>query len=72
MTEITENKNLIVLFFGPRYGFIIPRRTFQNAEHAQAFLETAQAYHRSALDGTPLTLPEAPHSWPPAPQRNIL
>ncbi len=69
VTEIAENKELVVLFFSPRFGFLIPKRAFPTAEGAQAFLETARAYHKSALDGTAPILPEMGSSWPPAPQR---
>jgi len=69
VTEIAESAQLIVLFFSPRYGFIVPKRAFPTAEGAQAFLETARAYQQSALNGTTSKLPELSPAWPPAPQR---
>lgn len=69
VTEITESKELIVLFLGPRYGFLVPKRAFQTSGQAQVFLETVRAYHKGALDGTAPLLPDAASSWPPPPQR---
>lgn len=54
-----------------RFGLIVPKRVFPTPEQAQAFLETAQAYRKSALDGTLPLLPSIPETWPPAPQRII-
>jgi hypothetical protein len=69
VTEIAENKQLIVFFLGPRYGFLIPKRAFPSAEDAQVFLDTARAFRSSSLNGTVPSLPEIRPSWPPAPQR---
>ena len=69
VSEIADNKQLIVLFLGPQFGYLIPKRAFPSEEQAQAFLETARAYHQSALKGTAPMLPEVTPSWPPAPQR---
>jgi len=67
--EIAESPQMIVLLISPRYGFLVPKRAFQTLEQAQTFLETAQAYRQSALDGTTPNLPSLPETWPPAPQR---
>jgi len=69
VSEVAQNKHLIVFFVGPRYGFIVPKRAFPTPQQAQAFLETAQAYRASALNGTAPVLPPVPETWPPAPQR---
>lgn len=69
VTEIAQSKQLIVFFVGPRYGFIVPLSAFPSPERTRAFLETAQAYHRSALNGTTPNLPPVSEAWPPAPQR---
>ena len=71
ITEVAQSPQMIALFLGPRYGFLVPKRAFQNPQQAQAFFETAQAYRRSALDGTTPILPPIAESWPPAPQRII-
>ncbi len=71
VTEIAESPQLVVFFLSPRYGFLIPKRAFPTADGMQAFLETARAYHKSALDGTAPILPEIGASWPPAPQRLV-
>lgn len=71
VTEIAENTHSLILFFGPRIGYLVPKRAFPTAEGMQAFLETARTYHKSALDGTEPILPEFSPSWPPAPQRMI-
>jgi hypothetical protein len=69
ITEIADSPQVIVLFIGPRYGFVVPKRAFPTPEQAQAFLQTAQAYRQSAIYGTAPELPPVPASWPPAPQR---
>ena len=71
ITEVAQSPQMIALFLGPRYGFLVPKRAFPTPEQAQVFLETAQAYRQSALDGTAPDLPFLPESWPPAPQRII-
>lgn len=69
IAEVADSPQMILLFLSPRYGFLVPKRAFADPAQASAFLETARAYRRSAYDGTPPTLPSAPASWPPAPQR---
>ena len=69
VTEIAQSPQVIALFLGPRYGFLVPKRAFPTPEQAQAFLETAQAYRHSALDGAAPVLPSVPETWPPPPQR---
>ena len=67
--ESAENAKFIVFMIGPVWGFVIPKHAFTTPEQAQTFLETARAYHRSALDGTVPDLPITDRTWPPAPQR---
>ncbi len=71
ITEVADSPQMIAFFLSPRFGFIVPKRAFADPAQAQAFLETARAYRRSAYDGTPPVLPDAPVSWPPAPQRML-
>ncbi len=70
-TELTEDSRYLFFFMSQRFGLIVPKRVFPTPEQAQAFLETAQAYRKSALDGTLPLLPSIPETWPPAPQRII-
>ncbi len=71
ITEVADSPQMIVLFLSPRYGFIVPKHAFADPAEASAFLETAQAYRRSASDGTLPSLPARTPSWPPAPQRML-
>ena len=71
VTELKQNDKLLVFFISQRFGFIVPKHAFQTPEQAQAFVGTAQAYRKSALDGTPAVLPSIPETWPPAPQRIV-
>ena len=71
ITEVADSPQMIALFLSPRYGFIVPKRAFADPTEASAFLETVQAYRRSARDGTLLNLPARTLSWPPAPQRML-
>jgi hypothetical protein len=70
-TELTEDSLYLLFFMSQRLAFIIPKRAFSTPGQAQTFLETAQAYRQSALDGTTPVLPSIPETWPPAPQRII-
>ena len=69
VTELRQSDKLIVFLLSPRYGFIVPNRAFPTPQQAQAFLETAQAYRTSALNGTAPILPPVSKTWPPAPLR---
>lgn len=71
VTQFGQSKKLVVFFVGSRFGFIVPKRAFATPEQAQTFLETVQAYRKSALDGTAPNLPSLPETWPPTPQRII-
>lgn len=71
ITEVANSSQMILVFLSPRFGFIVPKRAFADPAQASAFLETAQAYRRSAYDGTQPTLPSISASWPPAPQRML-
>ena len=44
---ITQSPRLLIFLISPTAGYIIPKRAFRDAEDAQRFLETAQAYQRA-------------------------
>ncbi|MEO7719738.1 MAG: YcxB family protein [Capsulimonas sp.] len=63
--QITENSRYLIFLISANAGCMIPKRSFRDAEHARAFLETARSYQNG------IASPNAPTAddWPPAPQR---
>ena len=70
-TELVEDNQHFFFFISERFALVVPKRAFSAPEQAQAFLETARAYHRSALEGAVPILPAMDQIWPPAPQRIV-
>ncbi|BDI33634.1 hypothetical protein CCAX7_56850 [Capsulimonas corticalis] len=65
--SITESPQHLLFLLGPAFGFMIPKASFRDPEHARQFLETARAYQAGTL---PLDAPVSTSgAWPPPPQR---
>lgn len=66
-TEIAESPSQLCFFLSPRFGVIVPKAAFPDAD-AQVFLELAQGYWGHALHGKPLPADPQNDRWPPPPR----
>ena len=66
-TEIVESPSQLCFFISPRFGVIVPKAAFPDAD-ARVFLELAQGYREHALYGKPLPAEPQSDRWPPPPR----
>ena len=70
-TEITGNTEYIYLLLNRMTVVIIPKNAFLSPQDAEAFLNAARGFWKSAVFGSDMPAVPEPTSWPPSPRQGV-